>query len=91
MKNTGNTIYAITDRRKENMGRKSELEVQATEQLQNLTAEIRKVSQLGKAINASGLNNKAIVLLLAEMSNIKRSDVKVILHNLPLLEREYLK
>lgn len=73
------------------MGRKSDLEITATEQLQNLTAEIRRVSQLGKAINASGLNNKAIVLLLSEMSKVRREDVRIILHNLPLLEKEYLK
>lgn len=73
------------------MGNKSNLEKDTVVSLESLTAEIRKVSQLGKAINASGLNRKAIVLLLSEMSNIRRSDVNIILNNLPLLEKEYLK
>lgn len=73
------------------MGRQSDLEKEAIVSLENLTNEIRKVSQLGKAINASGLNNKAIVILLSEMSKVRREDVRVILHNLPLLEKEYLK
>ena len=73
------------------MGRQSDLEKDTTVSLENLTNEIRKVSQLGKAINASGLNNKAIVILLSEMSKVRREDVRVILNNLPLLEKEYLK
>lgn len=73
------------------MGRQSDLEKDTKVSLENLTNEIRKVSQLGKAINASGLNNKAIVILLSEMSKVRREDVRVILNNLPLLEKEYLK
>lgn len=73
------------------MSRKSELEKTSTAKLETLTEEIRRVSQLGKAIKNSGLNDKAIVILLAEMSNVSRTDVRIILNNLPLLEREYLK
>jgi Ribonuclease G/E len=73
------------------MGRQSNLEVAATAQLENLTEEIRKVSQLGKAINNSKLTRRAVCLLLSEMSGVKRSDIDVILHNLPLLEKQYLK
>ena len=73
------------------MGNKSNLERDSTVSLENLGNEIRRVSQLGKAINASPLNRKAIVILLHEMSRVKKSDIEIILHNLPLLEKEYLK
>jgi hypothetical protein len=73
------------------MGRKSDLEKDAIVQLENLTEEIRKVSQLGKAIRDSKLTQKALVILLAEMSNVSRPDIRIILNNLPLLEKEYLK
>jgi len=73
------------------MARPSNLEKDATVSLENLTEEIRKVSQLGKAINNSKLTRRAICLLLSEMSGVKRSDIDVILHNLPLLEKQYLK
>ena len=77
--------------RKKKMSRPSNLEKDTTVSLENLGNEIRRVSQLGKAINASPLTKKAVVILLHEMSRVKKSDIEIILHNLPLLEREYLK
>ncbi len=59
--------------------------------LEEIADAILKLSQAGEAIRRSRLNEKAVVMLLSEMSNVKRSDVKIILHNLPLLAREYLK
>lgn len=75
------------------MSRKSDLEKDVEIGLENIVEEIRKVSQMGKAINNSKLTKRAVVILLSDMSGraLKRSDIEVILHNLPLLEREFLK
>ncbi len=73
------------------MGNKSTLERDSTVSLENLGNEIRRVSQLGKAINASNIKRKGVTLLLSEMTGVKRGDINTILDNLPLLEKEYLK
>ena len=73
------------------MARPSQTEKEARVALEDLTNEIRKVSQLGKAINQCALKRRTICLLLADMSKIPMRDIDIILNNLPLLEKEFLK
>lgn len=73
------------------MGRKSNLETGVAVSLDTLGEEIRKVSQIGKAITASKFKRKGLVLLLAEISGVNRTDINKVLDALPELEKEYLK
>lgn len=73
------------------MPRKSKLEKDTIVRLQDLTEEIRKISQLGKAINSSDLNRRALSILISEMTKVSRSNVILVLDALPKLEQEYLK
>lgn len=66
-------------------------ETAVLEGLESLAQEIRNLSALGRAISQCALKRRTICLLLKDMSNVPMRDIEVILNNLPLLEKEFLK
>lgn len=52
---------------------------------------IIEVSDAFEKINQSRLTNKAIVLLLQDLCGLPQRDIKLVLHNAPLLKKYYLK
>lgn len=73
------------------MGRKSTLEKDVKDSLEDITSEIVKVSQIGKAIKNSRLNKRAIILLLQNLTRVNQADIEKILEGLSNLEAVYLK
>jgi hypothetical protein len=73
------------------MGNKSNLQRDTEFSFNQIEEEVRKISQIGQAIKNSRLKQKTIVLLLQDMTKIKKSDIELILDKLPELEKEYLK
>jgi Ser/Thr protein kinase RdoA (MazF antagonist) len=51
---------------------------------------IRKIANATEAIYRSGLNEKAIILLISEASGVGRREVKFVLYNMLHLKSEYL-
>lgn len=56
-----------------------------------LASSIKELSKVGNQLKNSPLNEKAIVLLLQDMTKLSRDDIKKVLNALPLLEKTYLK
>lgn len=56
-----------------------------------LQAEILKLANVGKQIDASRLNQRALILLLHDTTKIPKSHIMYVLNALPLLEKKYLK
>jgi hypothetical protein len=54
-----------------------------------LAQEILKISRAVQSLQASGLNRKAIVVLLAHSTHFGHGDVKIFLEALADLERDY--
>jgi DNA polymerase III delta prime subunit len=55
-----------------------------------LADSVRKIEKAMKDINESGLNRKAIVVLLAESTGVSRRDINAVLNGLEQLGAEYL-
>ena len=60
-------------------------------QFEVLQAEILKLSNVGKQIENSRLTQRAIILLLHDLTKVPRAHIKYILNALPALEGKYLK
>lgn len=51
---------------------------------------IRTAAEMGKRLNASGLNRRAVVILLQDATGVPQRDIKLILDALPRLGAFYL-
>lgn len=51
---------------------------------------VRKIEKAMKALNESGLNRKAIVVLLADSTGVSRRDINAVLNGLEALGADYL-
>lgn len=54
-----------------------------------LAAAIRDIGEAARRLKSSGLNRKAVVLLLADSSKCSRSAVNAVLDAMEQLERDY--
>lgn len=59
--------------------------------LEDIAEAIVKISELGKIIEKSRLNQRAIVLLIQNITKVNRSEITYILNALPQLEKQFLK
>lgn len=59
--------------------------------LEVLQSEIIKLSNIGKQINESRLKQRAILLLLQDITKLPRNHIMYVLNALPILEETYLK
>jgi hypothetical protein len=59
--------------------------------LASLEEEIRKLSELGRAFWTSKLKERAILLLLRDMTGICLTDLKTVLRAIAQLDTKYLK
>lgn len=50
---------------------------------------LRRVGHAGRTMNEAGLQRRAVVILLSEMTGIGRRDVEAVLDALPKLDRRY--
>jgi hypothetical protein len=57
---------------------------------ERIATAIRQIGDLGKRLNAAGLNRKAVILLIHDATNVPKRDIKLILDALPNLPRWYL-
>lgn len=71
--------------------RKLELIEPEKAQLLELAGAIEKLSKVGEALRDSRLSEKAILLLLSNMTSLSQRDVKAVLDALPKLEKTFLK
>lgn len=63
----------------------------AADSLRAMADNIATISDLGRAIKNSGLNRRAIVLLLEDMTKVSMNNINKVLDALPELEKTYLK
>lgn len=56
-----------------------------------IAEDIRRISETTKALFASGLTERAYIILISEMTRVSRTDVEKVLKALPALEKTYLK
>lgn len=60
--------------------------------VEEIAQAISDLAVAARKMMAGRLNEKAIIILLQSMSGgVRRDDIRVILHNLQLMDREYLK
>jgi len=59
--------------------------------LEDIAEAIIKISRLGEAIEKSRLNQRAIILLIQNITKVNRNDIKYVLNALPQLEKTFLK
>ncbi len=59
--------------------------------LEEIADAILKLSAYGAELQKTRLTEKTVVLLLSHMCKMPQRDVSIVLHNLPLLAKEYLK
>lgn len=59
--------------------------------LEALADNVAVISELGKMIEKSRLQENAIILLLQHMTKVNKRDIMLVLSALPKLEQEYLK
>jgi hypothetical protein len=60
--------------------------------IEEIAQAISDLSDAARKMMSGRLNEKAIIILLQSMSgSVRRDDIRVILHNLQLMDREYLK
>lgn len=60
--------------------------------IEEIAQAISDLSEAARKMMNGRLNEKAIIILLQQMSGgVRRDDIRVILHNLQLMDREYLK
>jgi hypothetical protein len=57
---------------------------------ERIATAVRQIGDIGKKLNASGLNRKAVILLIHDATNVPKRDIKLILDALPNLPRWYL-
>lgn len=55
-----------------------------------LAEAVKKIEKSMKELNESGLNRKAIVVLLADSTGVSRRDINAVLNGLETLGQEYL-
>lgn len=55
-----------------------------------LAEAVRKIEKAAKELSESGLNRKAIVVLLADSTGVSRRDINAVLNGLESLAAEYL-
>lgn len=56
-----------------------------------IVEDIRRISETTRALFASGLTERAYVILISEATRVKRPDVEKVLKALPKLEDLYIK
>ena len=56
------------------------------ENVANIAEEILKLANLGEQLNQSRLKQKAVILLLHDISKVKKTDIMYILNSLPSLK-----
>lgn len=61
------------------------------ESFELIAASILKISELGEAVRKTALNERAILLLIRDATNVPMGDIKLVLDALPLLKRKYCK
>lgn len=54
-------------------------------------AAVMEVSQIGKALAKSGMSDRMVELLIADLTKLPRRDIREVLNALPKLERYYLR
>jgi hypothetical protein len=60
--------------------------------IEEIAQAISDLSDAARKMMSGRLNEKAIIILLQSMSGaVRRDDIRIILHNLQLMDREYLK
>jgi hypothetical protein len=60
--------------------------------IEKIAQAISDLSEAARKMMSGRLNEKAIIILLQSMSGgVRRDDIRVILRNLQLMDREYLK
>jgi hypothetical protein len=60
--------------------------------VEEIAQAIADLSVAARKLMSTRLKDKAIVILLQAMSgNVKRSDIEIILHNLQIMDRHWLK
>lgn len=73
-------------------GRKSNLEKDVEQSFHEIEEQVRKLSQMGKAMSSTRLTNKAVLLLVrGAVPSVRMTDIKKVLDILPKLEKIYLK
>lgn len=84
---------AFKDRENLNMKPKIKVVQKSPEHpvLEIVAQDIKAISNLGRQINTSRLNQKAVIILLAHMTQLPQNTIRMVLDALPQLERQYLK
>ena len=59
-------------------------------ELEEIRTAIKKVSQVGAKLTKSGLTERAIILLLHDLTGVNKRDIKTILENIGNLKAVYL-
>lgn len=73
------------------MARKLELMEPERAALSEMADAVKKLSQVGAALRESNLSERAILILLADITKMSKSDIQKVLNALPRLEKEFLK
>lgn len=61
------------------------------ETVEIIAASIVKLSQIGQDLNKSALNERAIVVLLHDLTGLPYREIKLVLNSLAELEKHYTK
>lgn len=60
------------------------------EDFQRIAAAIRDAADIGKRLKACGLSERAVIVLLADITNVNKSDIRFVLNGLAMLGRHAL-